>query len=344
MECQGGRKFSQDRFNGEEHKSGNGYRNMVGIDLDTDDTDLATSGKQPVKSWVQRKRDSFEMMCASRNENFCKKGVTIKTIEKNTRKYKNDQTEDEINKAKSISEQTDDKSSKSSEISMSEKDLNKDVAIADQKEEGSTQEVESETHFEPSTKHVTNMELATFSETQKKNYENEPHKEEESIQDTKVESKNLKESSNEPGFVTQKNNDENVNTDFLSRDEAIKLSTNASGTLQPRLSTKAGNKHLIKHGETDSTCNKEETDKIQDKNVKKVSSSMTNNTKVFGPKELDQGLKTIPPPRYNNDCQNFLPAKQTVTPTFGSKDPVVKKMVYNQYREMLRKYTQSSRL
>jgi len=199
-------------------------------------------------------------------------------------------------------------------------------------------------HFEPSTKHVTDIELGAFSEMQKKNDENESHKEEESIQETKVESKNLKESSNEPGFVTQKNNDENVNTDFLSRDEAIKLSTNASGTLQPRLSTKAGNKHLIKHGETDSTCNKEETDKIQDKNVKKVSSSMTNNTKVFGPKELDQGLKTIPPPRYNNDCQNFLPAKQTVTPTFGSKDPVVKKMVYNQYREMLRKYTQSSRL
>ena len=71
---------------------------------------------------------------------------------------------------------------------------------------------------------------------------------------------------------------------------------------------------------------------------------MTNNTKVFGPEDFDQGLKSIPAARYNNDCQNFLPAKHTATPTFGSKDPVVKKMVYNQYREMLRKYTQSSRL
>merc|ERR1719348_173303 len=191
---------------------------------------------------------------------------------------------------------------------------------------------------------VTGFEFATRNGVEKKKEENgsDSQKKEEQIQIAKVESKHSKESSNEPGFVTKKNNDENVDKGFLSRDEAIKLSTNASGTSQPRLSTRPGNSLLIKHGETDSTCKEEETDKIQDKNVEKVSSATTINAKVFEPEESDQGLRTIPTPKYA-ECQN-LSGKQTVTPTFGSKDPVVKKKVYNQYREMLRKYTQSSRL
>jgi len=165
---------------------------------------------------------------------------------------------------------------------------------------------------------------------------------EENDLETKVNSKNFAETSNEAGFEFKKKNAENVHTSFLSRDEAIKLSTNASGTSQPRLSTKAGSNLLIKHGETDSTCKEERTDKIRDKNVEKVSSATTINTQDFEPEESDQGLKTISTPRHN-ECQN-LSAKPAVIPTFGSKDPVVKKMVYNQYREMLRKYTQSSRL
>ena len=71
MECQGVRILSRDHKQGEDMKNGNGYRNSVGDNVDNDDdtrSDLGASRKSPVKSWVQRKRDSFELMCASRNE------------------------------------------------------------------------------------------------------------------------------------------------------------------------------------------------------------------------------------------------------------------------------------
>ena len=131
--------------------------------------------------------------------------------------------------------------------------------------------------------------------------------------------------------------DRNYSKSILSRDEAIKLSTNASGTSQPKLSTKTGSKLLIKHEETDSTCKDDRTDKIQDKNVEKVCDSMT-----IEKKESNPELEPIPTGK-TNETDNSA-EKHAVIPTFGSKDPVVKKMVYNQYREMLRKYTQASRL
>merc|ERR1711892_1132942 len=56
---------------GEEKENGNGNRNYISGELaNSDDThaDLGASMKPPVKSWVQRKRASFELMCASRNE------------------------------------------------------------------------------------------------------------------------------------------------------------------------------------------------------------------------------------------------------------------------------------
>merc|ERR1711892_71087 len=56
---------------GEEKENGNGNRNYISGELaNSDDThgDLEANMKPPVKSWVQRKRASFELMCASRNE------------------------------------------------------------------------------------------------------------------------------------------------------------------------------------------------------------------------------------------------------------------------------------
>ena len=94
---------------------------------------------------------------------------------------------------------------------------------------------------------------------------------------------------------------------------------------------------IIKHEETDSPCKDDRTDKIQYKNVEKVCSSVTSIKK-----KSDPDLETITTGTTNESTN--LAGKQTIVPTFGSKDPVVKKMVYNQYREMLRKYTQSSRL
>jgi preprotein translocase subunit SecD len=133
-----------------------------------------------------------------------------------------------------------------------------------------------------------------------------------------------------------------VNQSILSRDEAIKLSTNASGTLQPRMSTKTGSKLLIKHEETDSTFKDDGKDQIRPRIVRKVSNSMSIKKKEFEQEESDPGFINFPTAKPNESAK--WGGKQTVIPTFGSKDPVMKKMVYNQYREMLRKYTQSSRL
>merc|ERR1711881_628241 len=70
---------------------------------------------------------------------------------------------------------------------------------------------------------VTGFEFATCNGVEKKKEENgsDSQKKEERIQIAKVDLKHSKESSNESGFVTKKNNDENVDRGFLSRDEAI---------------------------------------------------------------------------------------------------------------------------
>ena len=48
-------------------------------------------------------------------------------------------------------------------------------------------------------------------------------------------------------------------------------------------------------------------------------------------------------PRKNLDCFNFTGRQPAPVMTkFGSRDPMVKKMVYNQYRDMLRKYSNTS--
>ena len=47
--------------------------------------------------------------------------------------------------------------------------------------------------------------------------------------------------------------------------------------------------------------------------------------------------------RQNLDCFNFTGRQPAPVMTkFGSRDPMVKKMVYNQYRDMLRKYSNTS--
>ena len=47
--------------------------------------------------------------------------------------------------------------------------------------------------------------------------------------------------------------------------------------------------------------------------------------------------------RKNMDCFNFTGRQPAPVMTkFGSRDPMVKKMVYNQYRDMLRKYSNTS--
>jgi hypothetical protein len=48
--------------------------------------------------------------------------------------------------------------------------------------------------------------------------------------------------------------------------------------------------------------------------------------------------------RKSLDCFNFTGRQppQAVVTNIGSRDPMVKKMVYNQYRDMLRKYSNTS--
>merc|ERR1711892_679928 len=93
-------------------------------------------------------------------------------------------------------------------------------------------------------------------------------------------------------------------------------------------------------GETDSTCKDEGMEKIHENSFEKVSNTM--NIIAEESEGSDQRITNIITKKYTESPN--IPGKQAVIPTFGSKDPVVKKMVYNQYREMLRKYTQSSRL
>ena len=52
---------------------------------------------------------------------------------------------------------------------------------------------------------------------------------------------------------------------------------------------------------------------------------------------------TAPPQKKNLDCFNFTGKQPAPVMTkIGSRDPLVKKMVYNQYRDMLRKYSNTS--
>ena len=339
MECQGARILSREHKQGEEIKNGNGYRNSVGDNVDNDDdtqSDLGASRKSPVKSWVQRKRDSFELMCASRNESlhikennqktklmFSKQDSkkddnktggnnvvsTFDTFEednfcgpqhlttKETIKENQEKLDENDENFSLMNVSKDDKMDENVQLCISGEELMKETSITDSmKTEEKVSDLTDELHFE-----------------------DKPHNETIVSDDNEL------------------NIDRNYNKSMLSRDEAIKLSTNASGTSQPRLSTKTGSKLLIKHEETDSTCKDDRTDKRQDKNDEKVCSSVT-----IIKKQSDLDLETIPTGKTNESTN--LAGKQTIVPTFGSKDPVVKKMVYNQYREMLRKYTQASRL
>ena len=52
---------------------------------------------------------------------------------------------------------------------------------------------------------------------------------------------------------------------------------------------------------------------------------------------------TTAPQKKNLDCFNFTGKQPAPVMTkIGSRDPLVKKMVYNQYRDMLRKYSNTS--
>ena len=56
-----------------------------------------------------------------------------------------------------------------------------------------------------------------------------------------------------------------------------------------------------------------------------------------------QQQATAPPQKKNLDCFNFTGKQPAPVMTkIGSRDPLVKKMVYNQYRDMLRKYSNTS--
>ena len=81
MECQGVRKLSSDNNHGEEKTFVNEYGSRFNdlVDDVFPQNDLGISKKSTCKSWVQKKRDSFELMCASNNENLHHKGNFMKT-------------------------------------------------------------------------------------------------------------------------------------------------------------------------------------------------------------------------------------------------------------------------
>jgi len=399
---------------GEEEENGNGNRNYISGELaNSDDThaDLGASMKPPVQSWVQRKRASFELMCASRNEdvyNIKPEKLFMKQI-----------YEQEINKPEPVNEMIsnyipdfavpvcvsrDDKENEEDGTSnTSLLNQNKTLFLGDsQKKKGNTSKEEathmdqpcniisndtieksiagnvldtvqlveekvSETYYESNQIGNICIEFMSTDAIEMHNDENLSNiiKIEENVSERKNElidedqpsSKEIEseiKKLNDPiddnqtcndvvgGNVDEYDYNDMLDNSFLSRDEAIKLSTNASGNSQPRLSTIQGSKLLIKHGETDSTCKEDGMDKILDINIEKVNNTMNIIAEELESEDSDQGLLPIKTIK-NNESQK-LPGKQPVIQRFGSKDPVVKKMVYNQYREMLRKYTQSSRL
>jgi len=386
--------------------------------VNSDDThdDLGASMKPPVKSWVQRKRASFELMCASRNEgvyNIKSDRLFLKQNCKHERKksgeitemisnYKpdlclqmsplkdNDENEDSTSqisdrdpdkrtiRAESMKEIFIEDGSETKEMSKYDDQpcnvVSNDIIEKNSKEDVIEENV-SETKYELKQEEKLCDEATGTAANEKNNSENvsdmmnieatileqtdelidpltikdtERDINEESSYDKVSEPKddlmNNNQACNEDvaNDINKENHDENINQSFLSRDEAIKLSTNASGNSQPRLSTIQGSKLLIKHGETDSTCKEDGMDKILDINVEKVNNTMNIIAEELESEDSDQGL--LPPKTIKNYGSPNIPGKPAVIPTFGSKDPVVKKMVYNQYREMLRKYTQSSRL
>merc|ERR1711892_1563818 len=396
---------------GEEKENGNGNRNYISGELaNSDDThaDLGASMKPPVKSWVQRKRASFELMCASRNEgvyNIKSDRLFLKQNCKHERKKSdlkpdlclqmsalkdNDENEDSTSEisdrdpnkrrinAESMKEIFTEGGSETKETAKYDDQpcnvVSNDINEKNIKEDILEENV-SETKYESKQEEQLCDEARGTDANEKNNYENmsdmmnieaiiseqtdelidprtikDPESDinEESSFDKVSEPKddlmNNNQTCNEDVAhdINKENQDENINQSFLSRDEAIKLSTNASGNSQPRLSTIQGSKLLIKHGETDSTCKEDGMDKILDINIEKVNNTMNIIAEELESEDSVQGLP--PSKTIKNYGSPNIPGKQAVIPTFGSKDPVVKKMVYNQYREMLRKYTQSSRL
>jgi len=396
MEGQGDKKMSREQEQGEERErkqgeSVNVNRNYISGDLaNGDDTqdDLGASMKPPVQSWVQKKRASFELMCASRSDGFRSAYKPDYFVSKSY-KEKGDTTP-KLSETKPymgpiIAESIQIKETILEDISETEEDgryeeqpCNVILNASNEKNNGgivsdSIQMTEN-TREELKGKKPCNTGVAG-EVNEKKNYENvpfitkigehvsEPKKDSvyehqpfiEAIKtyvnekinlkdslETEEDSMNKNEQYNavEASDLDYKNNDENVKNSFLSRDEAIKLSANASGTTQPRLLTITGSKLLIKDGGTDSACKEEGMEKIPGISVEKVSNTM--NIIAEESEGSDQRITNILTKKYTESPN--IPGKQAVIPTFGSKDPVVKKMVYNQYREMLRKYTQSSRL
>jgi len=391
---------------GEEEENGNVNRNYISGDLaNSDDThdDLGASMKPPVKSWVQRKRASFELMCASRNEgvyNIKSDRLFLKQNCKHERKKSdlkpdlclqmsalkdNDENEDSTSEisdrdpnkrrinAESMKEIFTEGGSETKETAKYDDQpcnvVSNDIIEKNIKEDVIEENV-SETKYESKQEEQLCNEAMGTNANEKNNSENvsdmmnieaiiseqtdeliDPRTIKDAESDINEEASydkddlmNNNQTCNEDvaNNINKENQGENINQSFLSRDEAIKLSTNASGNSQPRLSTIQGSKLLIKHGETDSTCKEDGMDKILDINIEKVNNTMNIIAEELESEDSDQGLP--PSKTIKNYGSPNIPGKQAVIPTFGSKDPVVKKMVYNQYREMLRKYTQSSRL
>merc|ERR1711892_504354 len=348
---------------GEEEENGN--RNYISGELvKSDDThgDLEANMKPPVKSWVQRKRASFELMCASRNEgvyNIKSDRLILKQNCKHERK-KSGEITDMISNYKpdlclqmSALKENEDSTSQISDRDPNKRTINaesmkeifseggaetKETAKYDDQpcnvvsndiiekniKEDVIEENVSETKYESKQEGQLCNEAMGTNANEKNNSENvsdmmnieaiiseqtdelidprtikdaESDINEESSFDKVSEPKddlmNNNQTCNEDvaDDINKENQDANFNQSFLSRDEAIKLSTNASGNSQPRLSTIQGSKLLIKHGETDSTCKEDEMDKILDINVEKVKNTMNIIAEEF--ESEDQSLLPI---------------------------------------------------
>jgi len=348
-------------------------------------------GQQPTcKSWVQKKKDSFELMCAANTENTHLRGSKKKTdkypvkqaptqisnaTDENTNTEQNTRvlvceakTENTYQKAKSIAtnenqeNQThmEDLKEKEDKINFDFDELNTkeqtDSINSYQKEKtiATHKNQENQTHKEDVKEQEEKInfdfdKLKTKEQTDSINtYQKENNTATKENQVNQTQKDDVKEQEEKINFDFDKLNtkeqtdsvntakrvmimDKKVNTIFLSRDEAIKLSTNASGTSQLRMSSRTGSNFPISYGETCITC-KDDIKDIQDINTNVEQEYNSNYMKTSD--EKDAGY----PPTAT------IATVPWMQPTVGSSDPTVKKMVYNQYREMLRKYTQTSRM
>merc|ERR1719419_228532 len=334
-DIQGDKDVSPDKMQVEKHiNSDNSMDNIkvngckAGDEEQNSQTDLEDARITPVKSWVLRKRDCFERMSTSNQKssiNFTTRKIgksTEKIVISNQLSEAADRTL-ESHQDETLEEKTENMVGESMSNVVNQKHIAEEEVTIDKG-------VSPKDHFEKSA--IPQEEKSEHEETLK-----DPIATQEYNEDNNQPINSKHESTN----LTQEKDYIPVRPSFLSRDEAIKLSTNASGTSQPRLSTKPGSKLLIKHEEYDSTCEDDVADKIQDKNVEKVYSKVSYKNQEADSRETNPGyfVKSI---SALNDTKG-VGIKPAPIQSFASKDPVVKKMVYNQYREMLRKYTQSSR-